>query len=116
MLLLFVLLTQVDEVTNTTDEIYKIIKMSQLDLIYQHLNDDLEEKYSEDIKSEIQEFYTGKTLFITGATGFMGKILIEKLLRSCADLKCIYILMRKKGKESVEQRLRKYFQHKVCKL
>ena len=32
--------------------------------------------------SPIQQFYQGKTVFITGATGFMGKVLLEKLLRS----------------------------------
>lgn len=31
--------------------------------------------------SSIQEFYKDVTIFITGATGFLGKILLEKLLR-----------------------------------
>ena len=30
----------------------------------------------------IVEFYNGRDVFITGATGFMGKCLVEKLLRS----------------------------------
>lgn len=33
------------------------------------------------LKSPVKSFYEGQTIFITGATGFMGKILIEKLLR-----------------------------------
>lgn len=50
--------------------------------------------------SPIAEFYHGKNVFITGATGFIGKVLVEKLLRSCSGVKNIYILIRsKKGKE-----------------
>ena len=30
----------------------------------------------------IPNFYKNKTLFVTGATGFLGKVLLEKLLRS----------------------------------
>ncbi|XP_063836672.1 putative fatty acyl-CoA reductase CG5065 [Ostrinia nubilalis] len=52
----------------------------------------------------VPEYYAGKTLFITGSTGFMGKVLIEKLLRSCPDIKKIYLLMRpKKGHGSKER-------------
>lgn len=32
-------------------------------------------------KTEVQNFYTGKTIFITGGSGFMGILLVEKLLR-----------------------------------
>lgn len=31
--------------------------------------------------SEIQKIYSGSQIFITGATGFMGKVLLEKILR-----------------------------------
>ncbi|XP_050358546.1 putative fatty acyl-CoA reductase CG5065 [Nymphalis io] len=53
----------------------------------------------------VAEYYAGKSIFITGATGFMGKVLVEKLLRSCQDLKTIYILVRKKKGQSAESRL-----------
>ena len=33
--------------------------------------------------SGIAEFFKRKTVFITGATGFIGKQLVEKLVRSC---------------------------------
>lgn len=50
--------------------------------------------------TQIQEFYKDTNIFITGATGFLGKILLEKLLRSCQHLSTIYILVRnKKGKK-----------------
>lgn len=48
----------------------------------------------------VQEFFKGRNVFITGATGFMGKVLIEKLARSCPGIGKICILVRqKKGKD-----------------
>lgn len=55
--------------------------------------------------SEIMSFYRNKSIFITGATGFLGKVLIEKLLRSCYDLKKIYVLVRHKKGSTPAQRL-----------
>jgi len=64
-------------------------------------------------KSEIQSFYKNKTIFITGASGFMGKVLIEKLLYSCSDLNKIYILMRDKKGRSCDNRLEDMFKLSV---
>lgn len=57
-----------------------------------------------DVQS-IPEFFSNKTVFITGGTGFLGKALIEKILRSCPDVAKIYVLMRPKGNKSLEERL-----------
>ena len=32
---------------------------------------------------KIKEFYKNKTIMITGCTGFIGKVILEKLLRVC---------------------------------
>lgn len=32
-------------------------------------------------QSEIQSFYQDATVFLTGATGFMGNLILEKLIR-----------------------------------
>lgn len=55
--------------------------------------------------SQIAEWYSGKSILITGATGFMGKVLVEKLLRSCPDVKRIYLLIR--SKKGVDPLIRK---------
>lgn len=53
----------------------------------------------------IPEFYAGQEIFVTGGSGFMGKVLLEKLLRSCPDLKTIYVLIRPKKGKTIEERL-----------
>lgn len=54
--------------------------------------------------SEIARFYQDRAVFITGGTGFIGKVLLEKLLRSCPGLKRAYLLVR--SKRGVEPRAR----------
>jgi len=54
--------------------------------------------------SPVAQFYNNKIVFITGATGFMGKVLVEKLLRSTNILKLLVLIRPKKGVQT-EQRL-----------
>lgn len=63
--------------------------------------------------NNISEFYENSKIFITGATGFLGKALVEKLLRSCDGLDSIYLLMRPKRGMAVEQRLKELFKNPV---
>ncbi|XP_052565321.1 putative fatty acyl-CoA reductase CG5065 isoform X2 [Culex pipiens pallens] len=65
------------------------------------------------MRRSIPETYAGRTLFITGATGFMGKVLVEKLLRDCPELKCIYLLIRTKRGVDAAQRKDEYLKHLV---
>ncbi|CAO1442158.1 unnamed protein product [Diamesa hyperborea] len=54
--------------------------------------------------ASVQEFYVGQTIFLTGGSGFMGKVLLEKLLYNCSDLKKIFLLIRdKRGKTTTER-------------
>ncbi|XP_013113513.1 putative fatty acyl-CoA reductase CG5065 [Stomoxys calcitrans] len=53
----------------------------------------------------VQQYYKGKTVFITGATGFVGKVLLEKLLYSCSELREIIIICRAKREKSPQLRL-----------
>ncbi|KAL0103276.1 hypothetical protein PUN28_017516 [Cardiocondyla obscurior] len=54
----------------------------------------------------IPEFYAGQSIFLTGATGFLGKVLIEKVLRSCPDVGEIFLLIRPKKGMSIDDRLK----------
>lgn len=53
----------------------------------------------------IPEYYAGKNVLITGATGFMGKVLLEKLLRSCPDVSAVYAMVRPKAGQSPQARI-----------
>lgn len=53
----------------------------------------------------LPEFYAGKSIFLTGATGFMGKCLLEKILRDLPEVERIYILIRPKKDKSIEERV-----------
>lgn len=46
--------------------------------------------------NSIREWLSGKTVLITGGTGFMGKVLLEKLLRSCPGIEKVYVMCRYK--------------------
>lgn len=72
----------------------------------------------------VAEFYRDSNIFITGTTGFIGKSLIEKLLRTCNHLDGIYLLIRGKNGKSAEERfqtilsnsVRKFYINNVLKL
>uniref|UniRef100_A0ABI7YWU6 Fatty acyl-CoA reductase n=1 Tax=Felis catus TaxID=9685 RepID=A0ABI7YWU6_FELCA len=63
--------------------------------------------------SMIAAFYGGKSILITGATGFMGKVLMEKLFRTSPDLKVIYILVRTKAGQTTQQRVFQILNSKI---
>uniref|UniRef100_A0A8C9G7G0 Fatty acyl-CoA reductase n=1 Tax=Pavo cristatus TaxID=9049 RepID=A0A8C9G7G0_PAVCR len=62
----------------------------------------------------IPEYYEGKNVLLTGATGFMGKVLLEKLLRSCPKVKAVYVLVRPKAGQTPEARIEEITSCKVC--
>lgn len=70
-------------------------------------------KLTDGAMASIAEYYAGKSVLITGATGFMGKVLVEKLLRSCPEVKTLYILVRPKAGQSMQQRVSNMMKCKV---
>jgi len=68
-----------------------------------------------EVGSPVQEYFRDAVIFLTGGTGFMGKVLLEKLLRTCPHIKRIYLLIRSKKGKNVEERLEDIFEDRVNK-
>lgn len=64
-------------------------------------------------RSSIKSFYRNACILVTGGTGFVGKVLLEKLLRTCDDLRCIYVLLRSKRGLTSEERYHELIQNPV---
>jgi thioester reductase-like protein len=56
-------------------------------------------------KSEVRDFYRGKTVLVTGTTGFVGKVLLEKMIRAFPDIKRIYLMIRPRPNLTLAQRV-----------
>ena len=65
--------------------------------------------------NSLKEFYAGNGILVTGATGFVGIGLLEKLMRVCPRVAAIFILIRSKNNETVEQRFKKLIDDPVRK-
>lgn len=61
----------------------------------------------------IPEYYEGKNVLLTGATGFLGKVLLEKLLRSCPKVNSVYVLVRQKAGQTPQERVEEVLSGKV---
>lgn len=73
---------------------------------------ELEEQFPD----RVADGFTGKTVFITGGTGFLGKVLVEKILRRCSDVKKIYLLVRTKKGKDPNERIKEQFNGAVSSL
>lgn len=61
----------------------------------------------------IAPFYSHRDVFLTGATGFMGKCLLEKVLRSLPDVSRVLVLVRPKRGKSMKERVDSLLASKV---
>ena len=58
----------------------------------------------------IIEYYRGKHILLTGATGFLGKVVLEKLFYTVRNFEKIYLLVRpKKGSKIMDRVKREIF-------
>ncbi|MDQ4063175.1 MAG: SDR family oxidoreductase, partial [Actinomycetota bacterium] len=53
------------------------------------------------------EAYRGKTVLLTGGTGFLGTALVEKMLRSLPELQRLYLLVRPSRDKGAKERFEK---------
>jgi fatty acyl-CoA reductase len=68
-----------------------------------------------DGESAVQQVFRGAGVFLTGCTGFLGTLLLEKLLRSCAGVKTIFLHIRSKKGKTHAERLAELFDGPVSK-
>ncbi|XP_046979585.1 putative fatty acyl-CoA reductase CG5065 isoform X1 [Schistocerca americana] len=61
----------------------------------------------------VQGFYRDACVLVTGATGFVGKALVEKLLRSCPGIATVFLLIRPKRGLDVDSRHHELLKHPV---
>ncbi|KAK1297473.1 hypothetical protein QJS10_CPB15g01803 [Acorus calamus] len=56
---------------------------------------------------EVSEFFKHKSVLVTGSTGFIAKLFVEKILRIQPQVKKIYLLIRAPDNASVNDRMQK---------
>ena len=65
--------------------------------------------------NSIEEFYADNAILLIGATGFVGKGLLEKIMRVYSRIAAIFILLRPKKDQTIEQRFKKLIDDPVRK-
>ncbi|XP_017755995.1 PREDICTED: fatty acyl-CoA reductase 1-like [Eufriesea mexicana] len=76
-----------------------------------HPND--ERSSAKNCNGQIRQFYAGKRVLLTGCTGFLGTVAVEKILRTCKEISKLYIMVRQKKGISVEERLNHFFKNDI---
>jgi len=63
--------------------------------------------------SEVTEFLKNQTIFLTGVTGFLGKVLLWKALNEAGENIKFYVLVRPSKDGNIEQRIEEVFNTKI---
>jgi fatty acyl-CoA reductase len=63
---------------------------------------------------QVKEYYAGKNVFLSGCTGFLGKVVLEKLFRSCSNINKIYIMVRPKRNIPIMDRIKNEILNTYC--
>ena len=58
-----------------------------------------------EINETISNTFANQNILISGCTGFLGKVILEKILRQCPQVATVYLLMRKKKSFTIYDRL-----------
>lgn len=62
----------------------------------------------------ISTFYNGKIILLTGGTGFVGKVLLEKILRCLPMIERVYVLIRQKKGSNLIERFKREILESQC--
>ena len=82
-------------------------------MIKQEGNRQLRSEEKKNCESQIRRFYAGKQILLTGCTGYLGIIILEKILRTCTEISKIYLMIREKKNMGVKERLEKCFANNI---
>lgn len=55
-------------------------------------------------RTGVADFFAGRSVLLTGATGFLGRLLLEHILRTCPDVGTVYVVVRPKRGVDVQER------------
>ena len=72
------------------------------------------ETFDMNFDTNVVKFYSGQTVFITGVTGFIGKVFLEIILRKFPDINTVYVLVRKYKNRDPQTRLQQILKLPVC--
>ncbi|KAF9794089.1 hypothetical protein SFRURICE_013554 [Spodoptera frugiperda] len=105
----------VSQLISVSDVISENLNKNENNTYCAQCNDSVDENMNNmsDNLTEVQKFYNGKNILITGATGFLGKILVEKLLRCCPGVENLYLLVRQKRGKDIYTRMEEIFDDPV---
>lgn len=78
------------------------------------ISDDAVRDPAKSAHSPIRNFFRGKTVFLTGGTGFLGKLFIEKLLQ--CEVREIVLLIRSKRGRTPRERLQRQLEREPVRM